>query len=60
VDEGIPSGEWSLEIVGGEAILRPIEVSLCTAKPSCGFPDEECPVCKAGNCPGVKCWRCGR
>jgi hypothetical protein len=36
-----------------------VEVSLCTAKPSCGFPDEECPVCKAGNCPGVKCWRCG-
>jgi hypothetical protein len=34
-----------------------VEVSPCTAKPSCGFPDEECPVCKAGNCPGAKCWR---
>jgi hypothetical protein len=33
------------------------EGSLCTANPSCGKPDEECPVCKAGNCPGAKCWR---
>jgi hypothetical protein len=45
--------------VGRRGLPLEIEVSLCTAKPSCDFPDEECPVCKAGNCPGVKCWRCG-
>jgi hypothetical protein len=32
-------------------------VELCSAKPPCGLPDEECGQCRAKNCPGVKCWR---
>ena len=31
----------------------------CTANPSCGADDVEC-GCRAKNCPGQKCWKCGR
>lgn len=36
-----------------------LELTLpsCTANPSCGEDDVICPQCKAGNCPGAKCWR---
>lgn len=39
--------------------IRDEAIELCTANPSCGLPDEEC-GCRAKNCPGQVCWRCGR
>jgi hypothetical protein len=38
-----------------------IEVELCSAKPPCGLPDEEC-WCGGKNCPPPRsksCWKCG-
>lgn len=55
---------WTYISLGPEGSISfaPIEdnvIDLCSAKPSCGLPDEEC-GCRAKNCPGVACWKCGK
>jgi hypothetical protein len=43
----------------GEPIV--VDIHLCSARPSCGLPDDQCERCHKMNCPSAKkCWNCER